>query len=104
MNYRVKHGLSDLSSVHTVVEKAFASYEDRLSDYKPAIRWASDHQAVIGFMVMSQTITANVEFDQEELRIDGKVPFLFKPFQKKIESVLAREMDKWLDKARKGEI
>ena len=53
---------------------------------------------------MSQALTAQVEFDDDELRIDGKVPFLFKPFQKKIEDVLGREMEKWLDKARKGEL
>ena len=53
---------------------------------------------------MSQSLAANVEFDDEELRIDGKVPFLFKPFQKKIETVLGNEMEKWLEKARNGEI
>jgi Fe-S-cluster formation regulator IscX/YfhJ len=104
MKYSVQHGLPDRSRVRVVVEKAYIAYETRLSDYKPQIDWASDDRATIRFTVMSQSISAVVEFDDEELRIDGKVPFLFKPFESKIEKVLGSEMDKWLEKARNGEI
>lgn len=104
MKYSVKHGLADPSRVRIVVEKAYTAYEERLRDYRPSIDWRAETQAAIGFTVMSQSINAVVEFDDDELRIDGKVPFLFKPFEKKIEGVLAREMDTWLEKARKGEI
>ncbi|MCX4246630.1 polyhydroxyalkanoic acid system family protein [Paraliomyxa miuraensis] len=104
MKYSVQHGLADRSRVRVVVEKAYGAYEERLSDYKPKLHWEADDRATIAFTVMSQKIDAAVEFDDDELRIDGKVPFLFKPFQKKIEDVLGREMDKWLDKARKGEV
>ena len=104
MKYSVKHGLDDPARVKTVVEKAYSAYEERLRDYRPSIDWHGEKQAKIGFTVMSQSVTAELEFDDSELRIDGKVPFLFKPFQGKIESVLGREMDKWLEKARNGEI
>jgi Fe-S-cluster formation regulator IscX/YfhJ len=104
MKYSVQHGLPDRSRVRVVVEKAYVAYEERLSDYKPKIDWEDDDRATIGFTVMSQSIIAVVEFDDEELRIDGKVPFLFKPFQRRIESVLGNEMEKWLGKARAGEI
>ncbi len=104
MKYSVQHGLSERSRVHTVVEKAYLAYEARLSDYKPKIEWVSDERATIAFTVMSQSITAVVEFDEKELRIDGKVPFLFKAFEGKIEKVLGNEMNKWLEKARAGEI
>lgn len=104
MKYRVEHGLADPSRVRTVVEKAYESYEQRLAAYRPQLVWATDRSAAIAFMVMSQAITAALEFDETVLRIDGKVPFMFLPFQKKIETVLGREMDKWLEKARNGEI
>ena len=104
MKYSVQHGLPDRQRVRVVVEKAYVAYEERLSDYKPALSWEADDRATIGFTVMSQSIRALVEFDDDELRIDGKVPLLFKPFQKKIENVLGREMDKWLEKARNDEI
>lgn len=104
MKYSVKHGLPDRSKVRVVVEKAYVAYQQRLSDYKPKIEWLADDRATIGFTVMSQSIAAAVEFDDQELRIDGKVPFLFKPFEKKIEGVLGNEMEKWLVKARAGEI
>ncbi len=104
MKYSVKHGLSDRSKVRGVVEKAFVSYQERLSDHKPKLQWVADNRATISFSVMSQSINANVEFDDDELRIDGKVPFLFKPFERKIEGVLGGEMEKWLVKARAGEV
>jgi hypothetical protein len=104
MKYSVQHGLPDRSKVRLVVEKAYVAYQQRLSDYKPKIEWLSDNRATIAFTVMSQSIAAAVEFDDQELRIDGKVPFLFKPFEKKIEGVLGNEMEKWLAKARAGEI
>lgn len=104
MKYSVQHGLPERSRVRTVVEKAYVAYEERLSDYKPRLEWLSEERATIAFTVMSQSITALVEFDDKELRIDGKVPFLFKAFEGKIEKVLGSEMDKWLVKARAGEI
>lgn len=104
MKYSVQHGLPDRNRVRVVVEKAYVAYEERLSDYKPVLDWQADDRATIGFTVMSQSITAVVEFDNDELRIDGKVPLLFKPFQKKIEAVLGNELEKWLEKARNDEI
>jgi len=104
MKYSVQHGLPDRSRVRTVVEKAYGAYQERLSDYKPKLEWQDDDRATISFSVMSQSLAANVEFNDTELRIDGKVPFLFKPFEKKIQNVLASEMEKWLVKARAGEI
>jgi hypothetical protein len=104
MKYSVQHALPDRDRVRVVVENASAAYQERLSDYRPTLTWESSDRATIGFTVMSQSIKAVVEFDDHELRIDGKVPLLFRPFEKKIEGVIAREMDKWLDKARSGEI
>ena len=104
MKYSVKHGIDDPQRVRTVIEKAYSSYKERLPEYNPSMEWVGEKEAKITFTVMSQTINAKVDFDSEELRIDGKVPLLFKPFQKKIESILGREMDKWLIKALTGEI
>jgi len=104
MKYSVKHGLPNRKQVRTCVGRAYESYEVRLSEYKPALRWEAEDRATISFTVMSQTIKAAVHFDEEELHIDGKVPFLFKPFEKKIEGVLSSEMEKWLAKARAGEL
>lgn len=104
MKYSVQHGLPDRSRVRAVVEKAYGAYQQRLSDHKPRLEWVADDRATISFTVMSQSLAANVEFDDQELRIDGKVPFLFKPFEKKIQGVLSSEMEKWLTKARNGEL
>ncbi len=104
MEFSVKHGLSDLAQVKHVVEQALASYAEKLAKYEPAITWQGENRAQVSFTVMQKTLDAVFAFDESELRFEGKVPLLFRPFQAKIESVLTREIDHWLGKARSGEL
>jgi hypothetical protein len=104
MKYVAKHQLDDLARVKTVIEKAYESYAQRLADYKPRIKWNNDRQAVVDFTVMSKKIEANFDITDEEVRINGQIPFIFRPFQGRIEKVIGEEVEKWLAKARAGEI
>lgn len=104
MKYVVKHGLSDLAHVRTVIDKAYESYAARLADYSPSLSWTSERDATISFTVLRKKIEAAFALDEEEIRIEGDIPFLFRPFQSRIEGVIADEVEKWLAKAREGEI
>ena len=104
MEYKVKHGLSDRAQVRTVVEKAYEAYKQRLANYNPSIKWVSDSAAEIAFSVKGMSMDTKFAIDDSELCITGKIPWLFKPFEKKILDVVGSEVDKWLDKARKGEL
>jgi hypothetical protein len=104
MEYTVKHRLEDQGRVKTVVEKAYDSYKTRLADHDPKIRWVDDKHAKIAFTVLGKTIEVDLTIDASEIRLFGDLPFLFRPFQGKIVGVLGREMEKWLEKARAGEI
>lgn len=104
MEYTVKHGLPDRARVRTVVEKAYEAYTQRLANYDPTLTWEGDSAAKIGFSVMGKALVTDVTIDDDELSITGKIPFLFKPFEKKILDVVGGEVDKWLVKARAGEI
>ncbi len=104
MKYVAKHGIDDLDRVKTVIEKAYDSYKDRLSEFSPNLEWKDDRNATVSFTVMKKSITTQFEITSDEVRIEGSIPFLFKPFESKIEKVVGGEVDKWIEKAKSGEI
>lgn len=104
MKYVAKHGLSDRSRARVVVEKAYDVYKVKLADHRPTLTWTTPDDAKLGFSVMGKTIEAGIRITDEEIRIEGDMPFLFRPFQGKVEKVLGGEIEKWLEKARAGEI
>jgi hypothetical protein len=104
MKYVVKHQLDDLGRVKTVIERAYEAYEKRLEDYSPKIKWHDDKKATVEFSVMRKKIEADFLITDEEVRIEGSIPFIFRPFQGRIEKVIGEEVEKWLAKARAGEL
>ena len=104
MKHSVKHGISDLDRVKTVIEKAYDSYKERLSDYNPQLNWTGDRDATVSFEVMKKKLEANFKIQPDEVLIEGDIPFLFRPFEGKIKSVVGREVEKWVKKAEDGEI
>jgi hypothetical protein len=104
MKYVAKHGLPDRSRVRLVVDKAYEVYEVKLADYKPKLAWKSDCEGVLSFAVLGKSLTVEIHITDAEVRFEGDMPFLFRPFQGKVERVLGEEIEKWLVKARAGEI
>lgn len=104
MKYVAKHGMSDLSRMRIVIGKAYEAYATKLSDFNPQIDWKSDREAVVSFTVMKKKLEARFLVDEQNVEISGDIPFLFKPFQSRIERVLGDEMEKWLAKERAGEL
>jgi hypothetical protein len=54
--------------------------------------------------VMGKTIEVDVTIDDRQVRMTGDLPFLFRPFQSKIVGVIGREVEKWIAKAKAGEL
>ncbi len=104
MKYVTKHGIDDLDRVKTVIEKAYDSYKERLSEYNPNLTWKDDRNATVSFSVMKKSLNTDFEITEDEVRIEGKIPFIFKPFEGKIEKVVGGEIEKWIVKAKNGEV
>lgn len=104
MKYVAKHGMSDLDRVKTVIDKAYEAYQEKLASYEPNLTWRTDREATVDFTVMKKKIDANFTITEEEIRVDGNIPFIFRPFQGKIEAVVGAEIEKWIAKAKAGEI
>jgi hypothetical protein len=45
-----------------------------------------------------------LQIDPGEVRSEGDVPFLVRPFEGKIKQVLGQEGERWIGKAKAGEI
>jgi len=103
MKYVAKHGMSDLGQVRGVIDNAYASYATRLSDYSPKLEWKTEREAIVSFAVWNKILQANFALNEEEIRITGEVPLLFRAFQGRIEKVLGEEVERWLAKARAAE-
>src|SRR5688572_30037909 len=104
MKYVAKHGLADRTRARTVVEKAYDAYKVKLADHNPTLKWRTDCAADLGFSVMGKTLEVGITVDDAEVRVEGDMPWMFRPFQGKIEKVLGSEIEKWIAKAKAGEI
>lgn len=104
MKYVVTHDMSDLERIKVVIEKAYDAYKTKLADYNPSLTWENDRKAIVEFTIMRKKIDANFNITENEVRIEGNIPFLFKPFQGKIERVVGKEVERWLAKEKAGEL
>ncbi len=104
MKYVTKHGIDDLDRVKTIIEKAYDSYKERLSEYNPNLTWKDDRNATVSFSVMKKSLDTDFEITKDEVRIEGKIPLMFRLFEGKIEKVVGGEIEKWIAKAKNGEV
>lgn len=86
------------------MEKAYGSYKDRLAEYSPKLTWVDDTRAKISFRVLGKNIETFLTVTEKTVEMTGDLPFMFRPFQKKIVNVIGREVEKWIDKAKAGEL
>jgi hypothetical protein len=103
MRHAVEHGLSkELAKKAT--QKAFESYQKKLSDYDPQANWVEEDRADVTFSVKGYTLEGTIELSDDEIVMELDIPMLLKPFKSKAVSTVEEEIDKWVEKARKGEL
>ncbi len=103
MKHVTEHGLNDINLVKRVIDAAYTTYSAKMRDYSPSIKWTGDTTAVVSFAVKSKKIDVNFAADEKKVVITGKLPFIFRIFEKKITGVISKEMDEWIEKAKAGE-
>ncbi len=103
MKHVVKHDLSpDQAKLATT--KAWESYSQRFEKYSPTADWTSDKHADVSFTVKGVTLTGTLDLEPGGVALDLDVPFVFRPFKKKAMGVVEEEIEKWIAKARNGEL
>ena len=103
MKHLVSHDL-DIETATRVVHIALESYVERFNAYSPQLKWVSERRAQVSFKAKGVTLKGTVDVRPRDVAIDLEVPFLLRVFKKKAIDVIEREMQKWLAKARAGEL
>lgn len=103
MKHVVKHDL-DLAVAKNVMEKAFGAYKEKFEKYNPTLNWTSEHRGDLAFEAKGAKIKGAVELKPGAIEIDLEVPFLLRPFTGKAVEVIEREIQKWVGKAKAGEV
>ncbi len=104
MQHIIKHDLSpDLAK--RAAEKAAEHYTAKWEKYDAKTTWLTDTHAEITFRVKGVSVAATIDMEPGQAVIDmQKVPFLLRPFQNMALDVVQRMMEKWIAKAKRGEL
>ena len=104
MQHIIKHDLSP-ELAKKAAEKAADHYTEKWAKYDAQTTWLSDNQAEISFHLKGVNVTASIDMQPGQVVIDmQKVPLLLRPFRNMALDVVQRTMEKWIVKAKNGEL
>jgi hypothetical protein len=103
MQHVMKHDLSQ-ELARKAAESAFASYRESYGKYNPTLTWLTDTRARVSFSVKGFTLQGTVELQPKAIAFDLEVPFVFRVFKQRAVDIMERELRKWTDKAKAGEV
>lgn len=103
MDHRVTHDL-DFETAKHVTEKAFESYSERFANYSPTLEWVTEKKARITFTAKGMSMEGAITLMDGVIDLVLEVPFIFRPFRKKAIEIIENEIQKWIEKAKAGEL
>lgn len=103
MKHSVPHDLGKATAKKAALA-AFDSYKARFAKYNPTATWVTDDKANISFTAKGITLKGSLEVQEKSVDMDLDVPFLLRPFKETALGAVEREITKWMDKAKRGEI
>jgi hypothetical protein len=104
MQHIIKHDLSP-ELAKKAAEKAAEHYIAKWEKYDAKTTWRSDNHAEVSFRVKGVNVVATIDMQPGQAVIDmQKVPFLLRPFKNMALDVVQKAMEKWIAKAKAGEL
>jgi hypothetical protein len=104
MQHIIQHNLSP-ELAKKAAEKAAEHYTRKWEKYDAKTTWLTDTHAEITFRVKGVKVAATVDMQPGRAIIDMKqVPLLLRPFKNMALDVVQQTMQKWIDKAKAGEL
>lgn len=103
MKHTIHHGLAR-NVAKRATERALAAYAEELAAWNPVVSWPGAHEAKVVCAVMGRNLEARVDVGEADVTFDIDVPFMFRPFQKQAVEIVDREVQRWIAKARAGEL
>lgn len=101
--HAVKHDLAP-DVAKRVLEKAIESYTERFAEYKPTSKWKNDKHVDISFSAKGFKIDGGIDLEPGQIVMDLDVPFLLKPFRKQAIELVESQIQKWITRAKNGEV
>jgi hypothetical protein len=104
MQHIIKHDLSP-ELAKKAANKAAEHYTEKWEKYDANVSWLSDTHAEIAFHVKGVHVVGTVDMQPGQVVVDmQKVPLLLRPFKNMALDVVQKTMEKWIDKAKAGEL
>jgi hypothetical protein len=103
MKKSFEHGLSQ-ERAKKVTQHAIDRYTEKFSKYNPEAEWVSDTRAEVSFSAKGVTLEGSFELTDDDIVMEMDIPFLLKPFKGKAVQVVEDEINKWVEKAKRGEL
>jgi hypothetical protein len=103
MKHTIEHDL-EIPVARRVTDRAFDEYKSRYPAYEPSLRWVDERRADVSFNAKGIQLRGSMALAEHAIELDLNVPLLLRPFQKKAVEVIDREVRRWMDKARAGEL
>ncbi len=103
MKHSIKHDLPP-AQAKAVLAHAFASYAERYPKYAPTLDWTNDREATFGFDVRGKTLRGRAAVNASDIAVELDVPFVFAMFKSVAVQRLDEEAQKWINKAKAGEL
>lgn len=101
--HAVKHDLAP-DVAKRVLEKALDSYKERFPEYSPTASWKGDSHVDVAFKVKGMKVDGQIDLKPGQIEMDLEVPFMLRPFRKQAIELVEAQIQKWIAKAKAGEI
>ena len=98
MKHRVQHPLAS-EEAKELLDRALDTYREHYAEYSLETGWVDDDTAAVGFQVTGKKIDGQIRVREDGYEIDLDLPWVFRPFRKKIARSLDREFARWIEKA-----
>ena len=83
---------------------AFQSLSERFAKYSPRANWRTEDVVDVSFSAKGITLNGSLEVRDRSIEMDLDIPFLLRPFKDRALGSVGREIGRWIDRAKRGEL
>ncbi len=98
MKHTVRHTLAP-DKAKDVLEHALGTYREHYSEYDVETGWADDDTAEVGFRMTGNKVRGEIKVLADRYDIDFKLPWMYRPFTRRIAVAVEEELQRWLARA-----
>ncbi len=103
MEHAIKHGLSH-DQAKAAAKTAVDTYTQKLAKYSPKIAWQGDSKVSVAFTAKGMSMEGGLSIEPDRFVISADVPLLLRPFKSVALQVMETEAQKWIAKAKSGQL